>query len=89
MPPPPTGRPRGGSISKFKTTSCPPCLGEALRRESYRIGDDFHGSGVNVQVHTRFYRVGLLENHIQSFAPALTTIREPFMSRDICQRYIS
>jgi len=33
MPPPPTEHPRGGSIT-IQKLPCPPCLAEALRRES-------------------------------------------------------
>ena len=34
-PPPPKGRPRGGSVTKnSKNLPAPPCLGEALRRVS-------------------------------------------------------
>jgi hypothetical protein len=32
---PPTGHPRGGPGFEFKKTLCPPCLGEALRRETF------------------------------------------------------
>ena len=35
MPPPPKGRPRGGSVTKnYENVPAPPCLGEALRRVS-------------------------------------------------------
>jgi hypothetical protein len=38
-PPPPKGRPRGGSVTKkdLKNLPDPPCLGEALRRVSSKI----------------------------------------------------
>jgi hypothetical protein len=37
-PPPPKGGPRGGSEPKnFKNLPAPPCLGEALRRETSQI----------------------------------------------------
>ena len=29
------GHPRGGSGFEFKKTLCPPCLGEALKRETF------------------------------------------------------
>ena len=34
LPPPPKGRPRGGSVTYNSKNPFPPCLGEALRRGS-------------------------------------------------------
>ena len=39
--------PRRISNKTIQKNPCPPCLGEALRREFHRIHYDFHGSGVN------------------------------------------
>jgi len=39
----PDGAPRGGSVKKILTFTVPPCLGEALRRNSH-IYYGFHGN---------------------------------------------
>ena len=40
----PEGRPRGGLMTKKLKETCPPCLGEALRRGRQMV-NDFHCSG--------------------------------------------
>jgi hypothetical protein len=47
-----TWRPRGGSVTKFKKTPCPPCLGEVLRRELIVQRIDFFDLGVNLYFRT-------------------------------------
>jgi hypothetical protein len=54
--PPPTGRPRGGSVTKkYKKTPCPPCPKEALRRETFVLSKFFMEGVQTESIHDCFY----------------------------------
>ena len=54
MPPPPTGRPCGGQVTKKDSLPALPL--RVPEAGVIRIKHDFHSSGVNVEVHARFSR---------------------------------